>query len=137
VASSDFDLAIDEGDATAEEASESEVVAIDEEEEPRTRRRRAVGDEDLDELEAAEDVDLEEAEVRPARAPAAAAAAAPAEWGALPAVFLLPCVLVMFLVGMMGWELLHSMWGYHQPYKPTGGLVRFFAETFGDKLPAE
>jgi len=134
VESSDFDLAIDEGDAAAEEASESEVVAIDEDQPP-ARRRRAVA-EDLDELEAAEDVDLEaeEDEVRPARA---AEPAAPATWGALPAVVLLPCVFVMFLVGLMGFELLHSMWGYHQPSKPTGGLVRFFAETFGEKLPTD
>ena len=28
----------------------------------------------------------------------------------------------------MGFELLHSMWGYHTPYKPTSGLVRFIAD---------
>src|SRR5262245_34484014 len=138
VESSDFDLAIDESDAGAEEASESEVVAIDEEEEaPTTRRRRAEAEEELDELEAAEDVDLEadeEAEVRPSRAPAAAA---PATWGTPWVLMLLLWAPVMLLTGMMGLELLHSMWGYQQPYKPTGSLIRFIAESVGDKLPTD
>ena len=138
VESSDFDLAIGEDDAAADEASESEVVAIDEDEPRPARRRRAADDDDLDELEAAEDVDLEaEDEPRPSRAVAPAAAAAPATWGSLPAIVLLPTVFVMALVGLMGFELLHSMWGYQQPYKPTGGLVRLIAETFGDKLPVD
>jgi hypothetical protein len=129
--SSDFDLAIDEGDAAAEEESDSEVVAIDDEEAPRGRRRAALaaGAEELDELDVAEDV-----EEREAYAPAAAE---PAEWGALPAVMLIPCVLVMGLVGLMGWELLHGMWGYQQPGKVASPIVRSVAELFGEKLPPE
>jgi hypothetical protein len=136
VESSDFDLAIDESDAGAEEASESEVVAIDEEEaEAPTRRRRAEAEDELDELEAAEDVDLEaEEEVRPSRAPVAAA---PATWGTPWVLMLLLWAPIMLLTGMMGFELLHSMWGYQQPYKPTGGLIRFIAESVGDKLPTD
>jgi hypothetical protein len=124
--SSDFDLALGEGDAPAEEASDSEVVAIDEDD-------AAVVEEDLDELEAAEDVELEaeEEEVRPARA------AEPTAWGPLVTVPMFLTAGVMVLVGLMGFELLRGMWGYEQPYKPTGGLVRFFAETFGDKLPTD
>jgi len=136
VESSDFDLAIDESDAGAEEASESEVVAIDEEEGPPTRRRRGEAEE-LDELEAADDVDLEaeeEAEVRPSRA---AAAAAPATWGTPWVILLLLWAPIMLLTGMMGFELLHSMWGYHQPYKPTSGLVRFIAESVGSEFPKD
>jgi len=131
--SSEFDLAIDEGDAAAEEESGSEVVAIDDEEAaaaPRSRRRAAVAaDEDeLDELDVAEDVEAEEY-VRPA--------AEPAEWGALPAVVMIPCVLVMSLVGLMGWELLHGMWGYQQPGKVASPIVRSLAEMIGEKLPPE
>jgi hypothetical protein len=121
--SSDFDLAINEGDIEGEEGSGSQVVALEEDEAP--------ADEDLDELEAAEDV---EPEVRPVRA----GPAAPVEWGLLPALVLIPCVLVMSLVGLMSWELVHGMQNYQQPGKATGPIVRFFAETFGDgKLPAE
>lgn len=137
VESSDFDLAIDESDAGAEEASESEVVAIDEDEAPVARRRRGHAEEQLDELEAAEDVDLEaedEAEVRPSRA---AAAAAPATWGTPWVLLLLLWAPIMVLTGMMGFELLHSMWGYHQPYKGTSGLVKFIAESVGSDLPKD
>jgi len=112
--SSDFDLAVSEGDA-AEEESGSEVVAVEEE--------------GLDELEVAEDVEAE----RPARA----AEAEPAEWGALPAAVLIPCVLVMGVVGLMGWELLHSMWGYNTPGRAASPIVRSLAEAFGEKLPPE
>jgi hypothetical protein len=34
----------------------------------------------------------------------------------------------------MSFELLHTMWGYKQPYKSTGALVKFFSETFGQKV---
>jgi len=130
--SSDFDLAIDDGDAASEEESGSQVVAL-EEDEAAPRRRRAADDEDLDELEAADDVEEEE-DVRPVRA----AAGEPAEWGVLPALVLIPSVLVMAVVGLMSWELVHSMWGYQQPGKAAGPIVRFFAESFGDgKLPAD
>jgi hypothetical protein len=137
VESSDFDLAIDESDAGAEEASESEVVAIDEEEAPTRRRHRGEAEEELDELQAAEDVDLEaeeEAEVRPSRA---AVAAAPATWGTPWVLMLLLWAPIMLLTGMMGFELLHSMWGYHTPYKPTSGLVKFIAESVGSELPKD
>jgi hypothetical protein len=122
--SSDFDLAVNEGDVAADEESGSQVVALEEDE-------AAQGGEELDELQAVEDV---EDEVVPVRA----AAAEPAEWGILPGLVLIPCVLVMTLVGLMSWELVHGMWGYQQPGKATGPIVRFFAESFGDgKLPPE
>lgn len=127
--SSDFDLAIDEGDAAAEEESGSQVVALEEDEgAPRGGRR---GDEDLDEVEEFDEAD----------GPVVARATAPAakaEWGVLPALVLIPCVLIMGLVGLMSWELVRGMWGYQQPGRANGPIVRFFAETFGDgKLPAE
>ncbi len=127
--SSDFDLAVDEN--LTEEDSGSEVVAVDEDEARPARRRGAAlaeSEEELDELDVAEEVE-EERETY--------AEAEPAEWGALPAAVLIPCVLVMFVVGLMSWELLHSMWGYQQPGRAASPVVRFFAESFGDKLPAE
>lgn len=124
--SSDFDLALGEDDAPSEEESDSEVVAI-EESGRRGRRVAAVDDEEYDDLAEAED----EEEVAPARA------GKPAEWGVLPGLVLLPCVAVMFLTGIMAFELLHSMWGYHSPSKPSAPLVRFVAEMFGNELPKE
>jgi hypothetical protein len=126
--SSDFDLAIDEGDAAAEgDESGSQVVALEDDE------GAAAADEDLDELEAAEDVDAAD-EVQPVRA----GPARKADWGLIPALVLIFCVPIMALAGLMSWELVHGMQNYQQPGKATGPIVRYFAETFGDgKLPAE
>jgi excisionase family DNA binding protein len=112
--SSDFDLALDEGDAAAEEESGSQVVALEDEEEadesaetvarPRRQRGAPVLAEDSDEVE-----DLftgeEGEEGAPQRGAAAAAVAAPAEWGPLPAIVLLPCLVIMLLGTFMSYEL--------------------------------
>jgi hypothetical protein len=82
-------------------------------------------DEDLDEF----DDDFAPATVEPARASAKS-------WGMLPALVLIPTALVMVLVGIMSFELLRSMWGYTAPSKPSGMMVRFFAQQFGD-LPKD
>jgi hypothetical protein len=117
--SSDFDLALGE-----EGESGSEVTAVPES----GRRRQAVAaaaqDEELDEFE--EDLTVAEEDERPVPA------AAKKEWGILPALVLIPTVAIMLLVGLMSFELLRSMWGYTAPSKPSGMLVRFFAQQFGD-----
>jgi hypothetical protein len=110
---SDFDLAADDGTS---EDSASEVVAIEEDETAE------------DDLEPIED---EEADARPAAA-AAAMVAAPTAWGPLPIIALMPCTAVMFIVGMMGYELLNSMWG-HQTRTPVPGFfVKTVAGMFGE-----
>jgi hypothetical protein len=60
----------------------------------------------------------------------AAAAAAPTEWGLVPAIVMTPAVLIMIFVGLMSFELLHSMWGYKQPSKASGPITEFFVNTF-------
>lgn len=110
---SDFDLAADDG---AAEDSASEVVAIEEDE---------TAEEDLEPLE-------DDADERISAAPAAAMVAAPAAWGPLPIIALIPSTLVMFLVVLMGYELLRSMWG-HQTRTPVPGFfVRTVAGMFGE-----
>src|SRR5262249_19087778 len=67
---------------------------------------------------------VEEEEEEPAREVVVAAPAAP--WGALPVVFMLPCVVIMFLVGIMGFEMVSSMAGYRPPgmiTKTVGGML--------------
>lgn len=109
---SDFDLAADDGTS---EDSASEVVAIEEDETSE------------DDLEPIED---EEMDARPT--PAAAMVAAPTAWGPLPIIALVPCTAVMFVVGMMGYELLNSMWG-HQTRTPVPGFfVKTVAGMFGE-----
>ncbi len=108
--SSDFDLALDEGDAA--DASGSEVVELpDEVDEPSAAEELADVDED------------EEEEVRPA----AAMVAAPPPWGPLPAIILLPCTLIMFFVALMGYELVRGISGYQQTSNP---VTRFVAGMF-------
>ena len=49
-----------------------------------------------------------------------------APWGPVPVLFLLPCVIVMFFVTLMGYELVQSMSGYKSPgliTRTVGGLI--------------
>jgi hypothetical protein len=113
--SSDFDL----GGGEAE--SGSEVVSV-----PESGRRRA---QSVAEAEALDEFDEElvaEEDERPIVVPAKKT------WGVLPALVLIPTVVIMLLAGLMSFELLRSMYGYATPSKPSGMLVRFFAQQFGD-----
>jgi hypothetical protein len=108
VEDSDFDI---DAEVTDSE-SESEVIAIDEE---------------MDDLQPIEDDE-------PAVRPVAEVAAPPAstEWGTLPIVALVPTVLIMFFGGIMAYELLRNMWGYHHGGRVSGPIVRTIAGMFGD-----
>ena len=131
VESSDFDLALGEEDIASEEESGSQVVALEEEEAEagastvaRAGRRRpglleeeegALGEEEL-ETEAAPEERV--------------VAAAPATWGPLPAIIMIPCVIVMFLVTLISFEQIQSMWGYHNNQMVSGSLSRSLAKLF-------
>ncbi|HEY7423573.1 MAG TPA: hypothetical protein VH682_04955, partial [Gemmataceae bacterium] len=86
-------------------------------------------DEDLDQEPA-----LEEEEREPA---VAAAPAAPAEWGVMPALVMLPCTIILFLVGLMSFELIQGMWGYHRGTKVSNLIIHPIAKMVSgeDKLP--
>jgi hypothetical protein len=156
-ASSDFDLALDEADASAEDESASEVVALDDAGRRKAKaRRKAVDDDDDgavdlgDDLEEGpsaskalrgvrrdeDDEDYEVSEAVEDEETRTVVAAGPANWGALPAVLMIPTVLLMFFGGLMAYELLHSAWGYQQGSQPTTPLVSFIADTVGMK-PAQ
>jgi hypothetical protein len=141
IESSDFDLALDESEVVAEDESGSQVVALDEEEAVETLE----GDEEgaavaEGEEEGGEFADLEgeeEAEAEEEEAEAGAVREVvrtqylkPAPWGALPVVFMLPCVIVMVLVGLMGFELVQSASGYKAP----GVLTKAIGELIGQKI---
>jgi excisionase family DNA binding protein len=64
------------------------------------------------------------------------APAAPAEWGPWPAVLLLPTVIVLFLVGFMGFELIQGMFGYQRPAKASKPMVDWVARPVADALDA-
>jgi len=148
--SSDFDLALEEGESGSGSVPEidesgSQVVALDEEEEaaaaaaPKKRGFSAIhgegseGELVLDEDEAADiEREAEGDDGEPATIPAAQA-----EWGWYPVLVLAPCVAVMFIAGLMSYELLHGMWGYHTSSKPSGLVVRGIATLFTEELPKE
>lgn len=146
--SSDFDLALDSSDlVSADDESGSQVVALDEEEAVDdaaatvAAKRKPGAKKDAEEiaefgdLEVAEDeISVEEeaevsGEVRE-RVVVQEKLVPAAPWGALPVVFMLPCVAVMVLVGVMGFELVQSMAGY----KPAGFLTRTVGELVGQKI---
>jgi excisionase family DNA binding protein len=141
--SSDFDLALGEEDAAAEDESGSQVVALEDEEEvdegaatiarPRRGGGAAVaeGEEEVGDLLSEEELVAEapEAAGEPRRV---LVAAPPADWGIFTPVVLLVSVLVMFFVGIMSFELVRGMWGYHQPTKVTSPIIRAFGGMFYD-----
>jgi excisionase family DNA binding protein len=137
--SSDFDLSL-EG-----EESGSQVVPLEEEydEGAATVQRKVPGaaaesaegledlgeqlDEDLNEAPPDEEEELE-------AAPAPVAVAPPAEWGVAWGVILpVTTTIFLFLVTLMGFELIQGMWGYHTGNRVSSKLVRFFATTFTDE----
>jgi excisionase family DNA binding protein len=124
---SDFDLDIMEGE-------EEPVVDVGEDADAGAatvaQRRRPLREEEEDlDLEVAPAAEEEEEEV------AAPVAAAPATWGPLPAIFLIPAVIVLFLVSLMSFEMVNGMWGYKKS-TPVGKLiVHKLAKQFDDSLP--
>jgi hypothetical protein len=144
---SDFDLAV-EGDSGSDETG-SQVVLLEEEEAPKPARGKkrpaAAADVELDSGEADVAVEdesdaatalkgakgrrrpAEEEEEEEEAAPVAAAA--PAPWGPIPAIFLFLAFIFTTLGGLMGYELVQTMWGYQQPRKPAAPLVRGVANT--------
>ncbi|MCZ2344124.1 MAG: hypothetical protein LC104_20370 [Bacteroidales bacterium] len=138
---SDYDFAISDDDAPVYDESASEVVAVDDEmelveEDGVVVDEDAIGYDDLDSGFSAsqalrgvspEDDDI----VVESDGPVRTVEAPPAPWGPLPALVLLPCLLLVFIGSLMSFELLRSMWGYHQPSPPGNVIVRGMADAMG------
>jgi hypothetical protein len=58
----------------------------------------------------------------------------PVPWGPIPALFLLPALVLVLIGGLMGFELLQTMMGYQQPRKPAAPLVRALASNLDMEL---
>jgi excisionase family DNA binding protein len=136
--SSDFDLALGDEDIASDEESGSQVVALEDEEADAgaatvTKKRAEGGEGEAEEI-LGEDEVIEEEEV--GAAPAVRGAPAPPAvwetWAVIPVVL---CAVVLFVVGLMGFEMVRSMWGYRQPNGASGVILKPLAEAFGDKLP--
>jgi len=105
------------------------------------RRRGAAGAADGLELDLDLDTDAEtdvEAEVEEdGELAAVGAAAPPAEWGLVPTLLMAPCVVVLFLVGLMGYEMIQGMWGYHKGAKVSRLIIDPMARMFDENLPKD
>jgi hypothetical protein len=154
--SSDFELAIGEDDvATADgDESASQVVALDEEEavddaaatvQAKGRKKKPAKKTKTADLEEAADfAELEEEplaeaadeelgeevveEAGGARVIRQTVVQQQAPWGVFPTLVLLPCVIVMVLLGIMGFELVQTQHGYKQ-----GPLTRSLSGLVGQK----
>ncbi len=146
--SSDFDIALDDSELAQEEESGSQVVALDEEDvdaDTEIDPDAAVVDDvevdeessdfaDLDADGASDDVDVdvdadeEAATEKEVVVKAQLVPAAP--WGAMPVIFMVPCVIIMFLVGLLAFEMVQSTVGL----KPPGPLTVAVADMFGSPI---
>ena len=149
--SSDFDLALDDSELAQEEESGSQVVALDEEDAATVVSEDAAVVDDVDveeessdfaDLDAdvqlddedAVDIAVEEETERAGKGKRETIIQEklipPAPWGVMPVIFMLPCVVIMFLVGILGYELVQTSAGLN----PPGPLTKALAETFGPNL---
>jgi hypothetical protein len=163
--SSDFDLAIDESaDGSVEDESASQVVVLDDETETPAKAKKkhakkkvveeepsdddlvveSAADEDavsFDEMEVDESVSASEAlegvkDEGEEEEQQVVVVAGSAPWGPFPAIFLLLTLFVVWVAGIMGYELMQSMWGYHQSTKPSAVITNQVANMF-DMKPNE
>ena len=113
-----------------DEDLEMDFGEMDEDAQPKkkpTKKKAATAVADDDE----EDLDDED-DLRSAAAPAPAA-----DWGPVPAIFLFPTFIVLFLVGIMCFELIQGMWGYHRSTKVGKPIIDNIARLFDDKIPKD
>jgi len=125
---------VDVSDVGAEDESGSQVVLVDEDA-PVLDDEDALAGADLEEGASASSAlrGVRRGEYDDAVGPAPVVVAGPAKWGPLPAIVLFPTVAVLVLGGLMSFEAVRGMWGYHQPAKPGASIVRGMADTFGMK----
>src|SRR5262249_27509678 len=137
--SSDFDLSVGEDSGSQVVALEgeeadggSETVAYKGSQEPETGDESAESEELLsdDELDQYEEVEGQE---RLRRAPVMMAAPQ-ANWGLMPALVMIPCVAIMFLLACMGFELMNNMAGYNASSRPTATLAKHVAGWLGKAI---
>jgi excisionase family DNA binding protein len=124
------DFAVEEDEASP--TTDYEVESEEDEPKPKPRRKTKTSKLARTDEEDEEGLDLEidtseadEDEEEPAAvgAGAAAAPAAPVEWGALPATFLLPAVIVLVLTGLMGYEMIQGTAGFRKGNKASSLIL--------------
>lgn len=133
--SSDFDIAFDDMEAAVEDESGSQVVALDEETGEEIGAIDEDGNREFAGIGPSEEAEGEYA-VAPGRTRVQYVEKAPAPWGPIPAILMLPCVVVLLAVGVMGFELVQNMLGYNKPNRVSGVILNPLTEKVtGQKLP--
>jgi hypothetical protein len=110
--SSDFELALDDSDIATDDESGSQVIALDEGEYAEDTEQTVTGE--YGDVE--EEADEEGAPVREKVVVEEVIRdrwIRPAPWGILPTIFMLPCTVVMILIGIMTFEMVAAGSGYH------------------------
>ena len=110
--SSDFELALDDSDIATDDESGSQVIALDEGEYADDGEQTVTGE--YGDVE--EEYDEEGAPVREKVVVEEVIRdrwIRPAPWGILPTIFMLPCTVVMILIGIMTFEMVASGGGFH------------------------
>jgi hypothetical protein len=125
--SSDFDLAVESSPKLGK--SDSGSVALEEDETVTSDPDISDVDEMLE--EEADDYGGFDEEEEEEAAAVGSIPAAEAEWGLFPVLAMGACVVLMFISGLMAFELLHGMNGYQTTSKPFGVVARTVAGIFG------
>ena len=149
--SSDFDLALGDEDAVAEDESGSQVVALEDEEDAdegaatvqRKAKSAAKGRSKAvpSDLALSDSVDdspyegLGETDEEPGKVKIEYRDAPTTPWGPVPALLMIPSVLVLFVIGLMGFELIQSMLAYQKGTKATGLIIQPLTEAVMGPLP--
>lgn len=132
--SSDFELALDDSDISVEDESGSQVVALDEEEDEEGFDTGDTMDADLDDFDEYDEGDIEEEPEVQERVVVQEVIrdrwVKPAPWGVLPVVLMAPCLIVLVLAGIMGWELVQSSSGF----RTSGFLTRSVGDMMNVKV---
>jgi hypothetical protein len=104
-------------------ALDEEVEAVEDAEE---------GAAEIDENAVTDDEEVEEEEEDDtARVREVVKVIKPAPWGVVPALVMFPTVVVMLLVGFLGFELVQSAAGY----RPAGVMSKMIGEMIGAEFP--
>jgi len=158
---SDFEISLDD-DSDSGDRSDSQVVAVEGEDadagaatvararktKPKSKVARTAVEDDAGDLDL--DLDSSGAKKKPKKRrdveeeddqeedveAGPVVEAAPAEWGPVPAILLFPTVIVLFVVGLMAFELVQGMWGYHRSTKVGTPVIKAIAGMFED-LPKD
>ncbi len=130
--SSEFEIALDDTDASADDESASQVIALDEDPSTMDGDVQELAEGGFDQLDGEGEAAQEELAVQQedAEPQLVEKFVEPAPWGIVPTLVMIPCVAIMFLVALMAFEMVQSAGGVNTP---PGPLTRTIEKLMGIK----